>query len=146
MGRTGVLSPVGADQRRSATPTACATSAEMALGLRQTSHSAGHWRFLPPFFFCGCWCNFFQRPLVLRCIKQELTSFIIKFMWMCTTCAQVDTPTPCWISLGACAWCTCASCCGHGNMFTDDITDRYIHAYAYWDWGPRRDAGRLPVG
>ena len=48
--------------RRSATPTACATSAEMALGLRQTSHSAGHWRFLPPFFFCGCWCNFFSTP------------------------------------------------------------------------------------
>ena len=44
---------------KSATPTACVTSAEMALGLRQTSHSAGHWRFLPPFFFCGCWCNFF---------------------------------------------------------------------------------------
>ena len=37
---------------------------KMALGLRQTSHSAGHWRFLPPFFFCGCWCKFFQRPLV----------------------------------------------------------------------------------
>ena len=49
---------------KSATPTACVTSAEMALGLRQTSHSAGHWRFLPPFFFCGCWCKlFFQRPL-----------------------------------------------------------------------------------
>ena len=31
----------------------------MASPLRQTSHSAGHWRFLPPFFFCGCWCNFF---------------------------------------------------------------------------------------
>ena len=44
---------------KSATPTACVTSAEMALGLRQTSHSAGHWRFLPPFFFCGCWCKFF---------------------------------------------------------------------------------------
>ena len=28
-------------------------------GLRQTSHSAGHWRFLPSFFFCGCWCKFF---------------------------------------------------------------------------------------
>ena len=28
-------------------------------GLRQTSHSAGHWHFLPPFFFCGCWCKFF---------------------------------------------------------------------------------------
>ena len=33
-----------------------------ARGLRQTSHSAGHWRFLPPFFFCGCWCNFFSPP------------------------------------------------------------------------------------
>ena len=62
MARTGVLSPVGAHQRRSATPTACATSAEMALGLRQTSHSAGHWRFLPPFFFCGCWCKLFSTP------------------------------------------------------------------------------------
>ena len=64
MARTGVLSPVGADQRRPATPTACATSAEMALGLRQTSHSAGHWRFLPPppFFFCGCWCKLFSTP------------------------------------------------------------------------------------
>ena len=47
---------------KSATPTACVTSAEMALGVRQTSHSAGHWRFLPPFFFCGCWCKFFSTP------------------------------------------------------------------------------------
>ena len=38
-------------------------------GLRQTSHSAGHWRFLPPFFFCGCWCNFFHRPLKLALPK-----------------------------------------------------------------------------
>ena len=72
MARTGVLSPVGADQRRSATPTACATSAEMALGLRQTSHSAGHWRFLPPFFFCGCWCKFFfNAPLVKQVNRKK---------------------------------------------------------------------------
>ena len=51
---------------KSATPTACVTSAEMALGLRQTSHSAGHWRFLPPFFFCGCWSNFFFTAPLLR--------------------------------------------------------------------------------
>ena len=44
---------------------ACADQRLMASPLRQTSHSAGHWRFLPPFFFCGCWCNFFfHRPLV----------------------------------------------------------------------------------
>ena len=37
----------------------------MALGLRQTSHSAGHWRFLPPFFFLWLLVQFFfQRPLV----------------------------------------------------------------------------------
>ena len=44
---------------KSATPTACVTSAEMALGLRQTSHSAGHWRFLPPFFFVAVGAKFF---------------------------------------------------------------------------------------
>ena len=58
MARTGLLQHVH-DQSLAPTPTACVTSAEMALGLRQTSHSAGHWRFLPPFFFCGCWCKFF---------------------------------------------------------------------------------------
>ena len=40
----------------------CADQRLMASPLRQTSHSAGHWRFLPPFFFCGCWCNFFSPP------------------------------------------------------------------------------------
>ena len=46
------------------TPTACVTSAEMALGLRQTSHSAGHWRFLPLFLFLWLLVQiFFQRPL-----------------------------------------------------------------------------------
>ena len=34
-----------------------------ARGLRQTSHSAMDRGFLPPpFFFCGCWCNFFSLP------------------------------------------------------------------------------------
>ena len=50
---------------KSATPTACVTSAEMALSLRQTSHSSGA-ALPPPFFFCGCWCNFFQRPLAIK--------------------------------------------------------------------------------
>ena len=80
MARTGVLSGAktatatanGANRlasacsvagAKSATPTACVTSAKMALGLRQTSHSAGHWRFLPPFFFCGCCKFFFHAPL-----------------------------------------------------------------------------------
>ena len=45
---------------------ACADQRLMASPLRQTSHSAGHWRFLPPFSFCGCWCNFFSPPLCLR--------------------------------------------------------------------------------
>ena len=74
MARTGVLSPVGADQRRSATPIACATSAEMALGLRQTSHSGGHWRFLPHFFFVAVGANFFQRPLLLLSSKRSSLS------------------------------------------------------------------------
>ena len=65
---------------KSATPTACVASAEMALGLRQTLYSAGHWRFLPPFFFCGCWCNFFSTPPcftqglsheALNCVQQQ---------------------------------------------------------------------------
>ena len=38
---------------------ACADQRLMASPLRQTSHSAMHRGFLPPFFFCGCWCNFF---------------------------------------------------------------------------------------
>ena len=42
---------------------ACANQRLMASPLRQTSHSAMHRGFLPPFFFCGCWCNFFHRPL-----------------------------------------------------------------------------------
>ena len=42
---------------------ACADQRLMASPLRQTSHSAMHRGFLPPFFFCGCWCNFFHRPL-----------------------------------------------------------------------------------
>ena len=48
--------------RRSATPTACAISAEMALGLRQTSHGSGV--VLPPpfLFFVAVGANFFQRP------------------------------------------------------------------------------------
>ena len=44
---------------------ACANQRLMASPLRQTSHSAMHRGFLPPFFFCGCWCNFFHRPLLL---------------------------------------------------------------------------------
>ena len=48
MARTGLFSRW---RQISNSITACVTSAEMALGLRQTSHSAGHWRFLPPFFF-----------------------------------------------------------------------------------------------
>ena len=45
---------------KSATPTACVTSAEMALGLRQTSHSSGA-ALPPPFVAVGA--NFFQHPL-----------------------------------------------------------------------------------
>ena len=57
---------------KSATPTACVTSAEMALGLRQTSHSAGHWRFLPPFFFVAVRAIFFfQRPLMKDCQSEK---------------------------------------------------------------------------
>ena len=35
---------------------------QRARGLRQTSHSAMDRGFLPPFFFGGCWCNFFSPP------------------------------------------------------------------------------------
>ena len=38
---------------------ACADQRLMASPLRQTSHSAMYRGFLPPFFFCGCWCKFF---------------------------------------------------------------------------------------
>ena len=38
---------------------ACANQRLMASPLRQTSHSAMHRGFLPPFLLCGCWCNFF---------------------------------------------------------------------------------------
>ena len=41
---------------------ACADQRLMASPLRQTSHSAMHRGFFPPFFFCGCWCNFFSPP------------------------------------------------------------------------------------
>ena len=41
---------------------ACADQRLMASPLRQTSHNAMHRGFLPPFFFCGCWCNFFSPP------------------------------------------------------------------------------------
>ena len=58
--RTGLLQHVQSlAPNQQLQPHVTSISAEMALGLRQTSHSAGHWRFLPPFFFCGCWCNFF---------------------------------------------------------------------------------------
>ena len=60
---------------KSATPTACVTSAEMALGLRQTSHSAGHWRFLPPFFFVAVGANFFSTP---PCLKSKRAVFTRK--------------------------------------------------------------------
>ena len=43
---------------------ACADQRLMASPLRQTSHSAMYRGFLTPFFFCGCWCNFFHRPLL----------------------------------------------------------------------------------
>ena len=71
-----------ASWRRSATPTACATSAEMALGLRQTSHSAGHWRFLPPFFFVAVGAIFFQRPLTAP--RRAGTSFVFFFFILFT--------------------------------------------------------------
>ena len=45
---------------------ACADQRLMASPLRQTSHSAMHRGFLPPFSFCGCWCNFFfTAPLII---------------------------------------------------------------------------------
>ena len=57
---------------KSATPTACVTSAEMALGLRQTSHSAGHWRFLPPFLFLWLLVQFFfNAPFTNACLTTH---------------------------------------------------------------------------
>ena len=56
---------------KSATPTSCVTSAEMALGLRQTSHSSGAALPSPPFFFCGCWCNFFSTPPSATHLEEE---------------------------------------------------------------------------
>ena len=52
-----------ANRRASAVapPTAIVTSAEMALGLRQTSHSSGA-ALPPPFFFCGCGAIFSTPP------------------------------------------------------------------------------------
>ena len=60
---------------KSATPTACITSAEMALGLRQTSHGAGHWRFIPSFFFVAVGANFFQRPLAALSLFTHMHMF-----------------------------------------------------------------------
>ena len=69
--KTATTTANGANRRasvagaKSATPTACVTSAEMALGLRQTSHSSGAAALPPPFlfFFVAVGANFFQRPL-----------------------------------------------------------------------------------
>ena len=77
--KTATTTTNGANRRassgaKSATPTACATSAEMALGLRQTSHSVGHWRFLPPFFFCACsYTTFFNAPLWCTPLAPKFT-------------------------------------------------------------------------
>ena len=53
---------------------ACADQRLMASPLRQTSHSAMHRGFLPPFFFCGCWCNFFSPPPCARQCGASLSA------------------------------------------------------------------------
>ena len=44
-------------------------------GLRQTSHSAGHWRFLPLSVFLAVGANFFQRPL--HCPSKACTESLL---------------------------------------------------------------------
>ena len=55
---------------KSATPTACVTSAEMAVGLRQTSHSSGE-ALPPPFLFLWLLVQFFFNvPLLSLTLKK----------------------------------------------------------------------------
>ena len=74
--KTATTTANGANRRASAVapPTACVTSAEMALGLRQTSHSSGA-ALPPPFPFLWLLVQFFQRPLI------QQTCLIEDFVW-----------------------------------------------------------------
>ena len=71
---------------------ACADQRLMASPLRQTSHSAMDRGFLPPFFFCGCWCNFFSPPPYQRHQMLTIMNTCILTSWQTVSCETLTLP------------------------------------------------------
>ena len=107
----------------------------------------GRWKNIAPtatFFFCGCWCNFFHRPLVWLCVVVSVCSRLITVVRMhCRQMEMKNSMLSQILGQDARARCTYWQCVHACVLLTVMLQLTYTHQHQHhvlllsWQW-PRQ--------